>query len=101
MMRTDTPPLMLASVVRTLAPLLCLSDIPLIGQVPSHVIPPWVDTSSDPETAVTMSPSSSSKVISGWNLLAQVVDRLAFILYFFIILIFMGTYIGKSTANMS
>ena len=100
-MRTDTPPLMLASVVRTLAPLLCLSDIPLIGQVPSHVIPPWVDTSSDPETAVTMSPSSSSKVISGWNLLAQVVDRLAFILYFFIILIFMGTYIGKSTANMS
>ena len=32
-MRTDTPPLVLASVVRTLAPLLCLSDIPLIGQV--------------------------------------------------------------------
>ena len=73
-MRSDTPPLTLASGVRTLAPLLCLSDIPLIGtdyslhyshimfppgQVPSHVIPPWVDASADPDNAVSMSPSSA------------------------------------------
>ena len=45
--------------------------------------------------------SSYSKAISGWNLVAQVVDRLNFLLYLFTVLVFMATYIGKSTANMS
>ena len=66
------------------------------GQVPAHVIPPWLE--QDPETQVPITPSK--KTITGWNLLAQVVDRVAFILYLFIILIFMATYIGKSTANL-
>ena len=66
------------------------------GQVPAHVIPPWLE--SDPEPGP---PAPTRKIITGWNLLAQVVDRIAFLLYFFIILIFMATYIGKSTANLS
>ena len=86
-MRIDTPLLMPASVVRTLAPFLRLSDNPLIGQVPPHVILP----SSDQETADTMS-SSYFKVISGVNPLTQVMDRLNFILYVFTILISMGTH---------
>ena len=112
-MRSDTPPIWVSSIIQTLAPWLCLSDLPLIGiifderikvklyfqigQVPAHVIPPWLE--QDPETQVPITPSK--KIITGWNLLAQVVDRVAFILYFFIILIFMATYIGKSTANMN
>jgi len=95
-MRSDTPPIWVSSIIQTLAPWLCLSDLPLIGQVPAHVIPPWLE--QDPETQVPITPSK--KIITGWNLLAQVVDRVAFILYFFIILIFMATYIGKSTANL-
>ena len=31
-MRTDSPPLLASSVVQTLAPWLCLSDLPLIGE---------------------------------------------------------------------
>ena len=30
-MRTDSPPILLSSIIQTLAPWLCISDIPLIG----------------------------------------------------------------------
>ena len=39
--RPDSPPLVLASAVQAAAPWLCLRDLPLIGQVPAHVVPPW------------------------------------------------------------
>ena len=54
----------------------------------------------DPEPGGLALSRSGAKLITGWNLLAQVVDRLAFLLYLFTILVFMATYIGKSTANL-
>ena len=63
------------------------------------MIPPWLE--QDSESGANMSSSAGAKkIITGWNLLAQVVDRITFILYFLIVLIFMATYIGKSTANL-
>lgn len=40
-LRPDSPPLVLASAAQAAAPWLCLRDLPLIGQVPAHVVPPW------------------------------------------------------------
>ena len=59
------------------------------------MIPPWAADQAAAETA-----APASKLISGWNLLAQVVDRIAFLLYFLVTLIFMATYIGQATANL-
>ena len=32
-MRSDTPPIWVSSIIQTLAPWLCLSDLPLIGSI--------------------------------------------------------------------
>ena len=58
------------------------------------------NSTQDPEPGGLALSRSGAKLITGWNLLAQVVDRLAFLLYLFTILVFMATYIGKSTANL-
>ena len=58
------------------------------------------NSAQDPEPGGLALSRSGAKLITGWNLLAQVVDRLAFLLYLFTILVFMATYIGKSTANL-
>ena len=36
-------------------------------------------------------------LISGWNLLAQAVDRIMFVIYTIIIFVFLGAYIGGAT----
>ena len=59
-----------------------------------------VNSTQDPEPGGLALSRSGAKLITGWNLVAQVVDRLAFLLYLFTILVFMATYIGKSTANL-
>ena len=58
------------------------------------------NSTQNPEPGGLALSRSGAKLITGWNLLAQVVDRLAFLLYLFTILVFMATYIGKSTANL-
>ena len=45
--------------------------------------------------------ASGKKELTGWNLLAQAVDRVVFLLYLFIVLIFMATYIGKATSSLA
>ena len=35
--RSDTPPLLVVSVIQTVAPFLCISDIPLIGNLPVKI----------------------------------------------------------------
>ena len=59
-----------------------------------------MNSTQDPEPGSLALSRSGAKLITGWNLLAQAVDRLAFLLYLFTILVFMATYIGKSTANL-
>jgi len=91
--RWDSPPLMLTSFLQgPISTVLCLSDIPLLGQVPSSVIPPW---SSNGDVERTEEGTSKKKPeFTGWNLLAQAVDRVCFIVYVFIIVCFMCSYIG-------
>ena len=99
-MRSDNPPIRIISILQTIAPFLCLSDIPLIGHVPAHVIPPWTD-GGDTERLEAGVGAGNRKVLTGWNLLAQAVDRVVFLIYLFIVLIFMATYIGKATSNLT
>ena len=47
-------------------------------------------SSQQPNATATV----KSNEFSGWNLFAQAVDRIHFIAYFFVILIFMGAYLG-------
>jgi len=97
--RSDNPSIRIISILQAIAPFLCLSDTPLIGHVPAHVIPPWsqgVDTEH-----LETGGGSGRKELTGWNLLAQAVDRVVFLLYLFIVLIFMATYIGKATSSLA
>ena len=98
--RSDTPSIRIITTLQTIAPFLCLSNTPLIGQVPSHVIPPWAG-GADTEQLETGSGHNSRKELTGWNLLAQAVDRIVFLVYLFIVLVFMATYIGTATSNIS
>eukprot|EP00090_Calanus_glacialis_P013211 TRINITY_DN21854_c0_g1_i1.p1 TRINITY_DN21854_c0_g1~~TRINITY_DN21854_c0_g1_i1.p1 ORF type:complete len:446 (-),score=84.38 TRINITY_DN21854_c0_g1_i1:281-1480(-) len=98
--RSDNPPIRIISILQTIAPFLCLSDMPLIGHVPSHVIPPWAE-GGDTERLESGVGTGRGKELTGWNLLAQAVDRVVFLIYLFIILIFLATYVGKATSNLT
>ena len=98
--RSDTPSIRIITTLQTIAPFLCLSNTPLIGQVPSHVIPPWAG-GADTEQLETGAGHNTRKELTGWNLLAQAVDRIVFLVYLFIVLVFMATYIGTATSNIS
>ena len=39
-------------------------------------------------------PPATAEFATGWNLLAQALDRVLFVLYLLIIVIFMGSYLG-------
>ncbi len=41
--------------------------------------------------------NSDKFVITGWNLLAQAIDRILFVLYVLIVFIFLGAYLGGAT----
>merc|ERR1712080_589738 len=66
--RRDSPPLMLTSFLQgPISTVLCLSDIPLLGQVPSSVIPPWSSNGDVERTEgeqVKRSPSSLDGISS-------------------------------------
>ena len=98
--RSDNPSVMTTSILKTLAPFFCLSNIPLIGHVPTHVIPPWA-VGAESEQLETDGRASDRKEPTAWNLFAQVVDRIIFLLYLVIVLVFMASYIGSATSNLT
>ena len=102
--------------------LLCLSDLPLVGKVPSYgsytidmeamriaavnsAPPTQAQPSSDVGSNLAAARSNLTAgahlghELSEWNLLCQAMDRIMFALYFFIMLIFMGSYIGGAIAK--
>ena len=56
-----------------------------------------------PNSDGTAAPSAPAQAMSrddsGWNILAQAIDRILFLSYFFVIIIFLGTYLGGSSAQ--
>jgi len=99
--RPDSPPSWLAAALERVAPLLCLGELPLVGRIPS-VVPPWAhhtDTQALQEGGA--SPGGAGKAMTGWELLAQVVDRISFVIYFLVIFCFLATYLAKASLNLS
>jgi len=97
--RADSPPAALSVILQRLAPFLCLGDLPLVGRLPS-VTPPWAEN-PDTEGLQAEPVGGAGKPLSGWQLLAQVVDRIAFLVFFIIIFGFLATYLGKASLNLS
>jgi len=97
--RADSPPAALTPLLQRLAPFLCLGDLPLVGRLPS-VTPPWAEN-PDTEGLQAEPVGGAGKPLSGWQLLAQVVDRIAFLVFFIIIFGFLATYLGKAALNIS
>ena len=56
-------------------------------------------TDSETKQNSTSQPKPSSKPNTDWNLLSQAIDRILFILYLLIILIFLATYVGGIANN--
>lgn len=99
--RTDNPPAAMVSVLETVSPFLCLGSLPLIGRLPS-VIPPWAEGRDLERLQVGEdSVGGAGKPLSGWQLLSQVIDRVAFVIFFLIILGFLATYLGTAAYNLS
>ena len=98
--RSDNPSMVTISILQTIAPFLCLSDIPLVGQVPTHVIPPWA-VGAESEQVDTDGEALGRRKLTGWNLFAQVVDRIVFLVYLVTVLVFMASYIGSATSTLS
>ena len=97
--RLDNPPISVIPYLKIISPYLFLSNVPLIGQVPSHMIQPWSE-SGDAERPEPTLGSKEEKQLTGWNLFAQAVDRIAFFIYLFTVLIFIATCIGGSTSKL-
>jgi len=81
--RVDSPPSNLTALLQRIAPFLCLGDLPLVGRLPS-VTPPWAEN-PDTEGLQAEPVGGAGKPLSGWQLLAQVVDRIAFLVFFIVI----------------
>jgi len=92
--RVDIPSSRLLVPLQTLAPFLCLGTIPLIGQVPSSIVPPWNRTGTDTESLQPEQPK-----LKGWNLIAQAVDRLSFVVYLVVVFLFLVSYIGAAASS--
>ena len=97
--RLDNPPVLVVSYLQIISPYLYLSDVPLIGQVPSYIVPPW-SQAGDAERLEPTVESEGGKQVTGWNLFAQAVDRIAFVIFLSIVLIFLVTCIGKTASNL-
>jgi hypothetical protein len=51
----------------------------------------------------TAAPGAATQALlrddSGWNILAQAIDRILFLTYFLVIIIFLGAYLGGSSSS--
>jgi len=107
--RSDQPPLCIISPLEgMLGKVLCLSNVPLFGQIPPGMPGYSIDVeafcnevtsnkpNSEDQTKNTSNNSTKvpSKPNSDWNLLTQAIDRILFIFYLLIILIFLAAYVG-------
>ena len=112
--RKDSPPrLIVAPLEGILGRILFLSDLPLIGTVPGHgsytidmeamkiaaVTPSATTATTTTDDAAEAGPNRAAATpthekISEWNLFCQAVDRVMFLLYMFIILIYVASYVG-------
>lgn len=110
--RTDTPPSFLIWPLQGgIAKFLCLTDLPLLGQIPGmsgysidvEALRAQQQNSAASEPKVGVEPpmptlaSTSRNDFSGWNLLCQAIDRVLFLSYLVIILIFIASYLGGAT----
>ncbi|XP_023321649.1 neuronal acetylcholine receptor subunit alpha-6 [Eurytemora carolleeae] len=94
--RTDSPSMRFLAPLQMISPFLCLGNLPLIGQVPASIVPPWSRGADDTENLQPDLPK-----LQGWNLIAQAVDRLMFIVYTVIVFFFLVSYIGAASANFN
>ncbi|TRY69589.1 hypothetical protein TCAL_05233 [Tigriopus californicus] len=101
LVRSDSPPdVLLTPLEGICGKILCLSDIPLVGKIPASggitidmAALTIGNTESGTNTSLANNPNHS-----GWNTLAQALDRVLFILYLAIILIFMSAYFGGASS---
>eukprot|EP00095_Tigriopus_kingsejongensis_P010104 maker-scaffold152_size304267-snap-gene-0.14 protein:Tk10104 transcript:maker-scaffold152_size304267-snap-gene-0.14-mRNA-1 annotation:"neurotransmitter gated ion channel" len=99
LVRPDSPPdFLLNPLEGILGKILCLSDTPFFGKIPASggiTIDMEALKLCEPEGGSTAGAQNPNH--SGWNTLAQALDRILFIVYLFFILVFMAAYFGGAS----
>ena len=115
------PSILVAPLDGMVGKVLCLSDMPLIGQVSLRPLLQTNSTSSVSRESLSQLPSTGSYAIdmeamniasandvsgdkkvdsTGWSLIAQAIDRVMFAFYLLVIIIFLGVYLGGAGAGI-
>jgi len=94
------PSILVAPLDGMVGKVLCLSDMPLIGQLPSTGS--YAIDMEAMNIASANDVSGDKKVVdsTGWSLITQAIDRIMFAFYLLVIIIFLGVYLGGAGAGL-
>ena len=105
--RKDRPPVtVIAPLQGAIGKVLFLNSTPLVGQIPAAGMPGYsLDVEQMKNDAgATQQEANNVKarnVDSDWNLLAQAIDRIMFVSFLAIILIFLSAFVGGAASTIN